>query len=58
MAKKISKSRQQEILQFKIDFFEERRLNFIKYGISTKKIDKVNLLKGQFANAKAIVDAS
>jgi len=59
MAKKIkTKARKQEILQWKIDYLTQKVANFILYGISTRKIDKLNIKKTKFNNSKAIVDAS
>jgi hypothetical protein len=59
MAKKIkTKARKQEILQWRIDYLTQKVANFILYGISTRKIDKLNIKKTKFNNSKAIVDAS
>ena len=52
------KKRLQDILQHKIDFYEERRLNFIKKGISINKIEKMEILRDKFTAQKGIVDAS
>lgn len=54
----ITKTRQQEILQHKIDFYTQKYNNFIQHGISVRKINKVNMFKDQYVAAKAIVDAS
>lgn len=54
----MTKERQQEILQHKINYYTDRYNLFILYGISSKKIDKVDMLKDQYIATKAIVDAS
>lgn len=59
MAKKVkTKARKQEILQYQIDYLTQKVANFILYGISTRKIDRLNTKKTKFNNSKAIVDAS
>jgi hypothetical protein len=59
MAKKIkTKARKQEILQWRIDYLTQKIANFQLYGISFRKIDKLNVKKTKFSNSKAIVDAS
>ena len=54
----VTKERQLEILQFKIDFYTDRYNAFIANGISTKKIAKVDMLKDQYMAYKAEVEAS
>lgn len=53
-----TKARQQEILQYKIDTLTQKLLNFLTYGISVRKINKLTMMKDEFVAAKAIVDAS
>ena len=54
----MTKERQLEILQHKIDFYTEKYNNFVIHGISIKKINKVDMLKDQYIASKAIVEAS
>lgn len=54
----MTKERQLEIIQHKIDFYTEKYNNFITHGISIKKINKVDMLKDQYIANKAIVEAS
>lgn len=53
-----TKERLQEILQFKIDFCNEKYNSFIVNGISEKKINKMDMMRDEYIAAKAIVDAS
>lgn len=54
----MTKARQQEILQHKINFYADKYDKYIQYGISIKKINRVDALRDQYIAAKAIVDAS
>jgi hypothetical protein len=53
-----TKARQQEILQYKIDNLTQLVANFIFYDISSRKVDKLEILKTSAIAAKIIVDAS
>jgi len=54
----MTKERQLEIIQHNIDFYDEKYNNFIKFGISIKKIDRVEALRDGFIASKAIVEAT
>jgi len=54
----ITKTRQQEILQYKVDMLTQKVTNFIQYGISVRKITKLGMMKDNFMAAKVILDAS
>jgi len=53
----ITKARQQEILQHKINILTQKLTKFIAYGISNSKYNKLELRKNNFIAAKVIVDA-
>jgi len=54
----ITKLRQQEIIQYKIDILAEKLSNFISYGISNTKYNKLETKRDNFIIALAIIDAS
>ena len=54
----ITKVRQQEILQYKIDTLQQKLNSFITYGISINKYIKLDTRRDNFIAAKVILDAS
>lgn len=52
------KARQQEILQYKIDNYTQKIFNFQTYGISFRKVARLESLKDIAVAAKIIVDAT
>lgn len=53
-----TKERLQEILQYKIDSYTQKHINFIKNNIDPIKTNRIAVLRDKFIAEKAIVDAS